>query len=459
MSSVATMIINKTNKPSGQLSTDKKRWDFPKLEKLNKNNRVQYWQIFVELMNVKTDRVLKIKDDYFNNESLEDNIVGRYYTISGLEDGKIVHSEYTIIEYGKNLGKKNQTNVFTQTLMQSRTIYNKYVNKYDGFKTHNEQDEEKDTLLETNDKKTMLLKPMLAHIYDKKRVDFKKENIYIQPKLDGLRMIYHNQILYTRELKYYNGKDYIKQELNEIKLPNNINIKDLYLDGELYVHNLSLQEINSLGRKANANPNIILEYHIYDLFITSNTNKELLFEERLKILEYIKKNNNFNNIKIVDTHKVESFEDIEKYYDYYLKQNYEGIMVRFGNSKYDNNKRSYNLLKYKPILDNEFIIIDITTGVGKNKDIPLFVLSAVLKGFKERIDESELQKYKDLKLFKASLKNYSVEDAKNLYKELIANNKELFYEKYYLCPAVCQLLNYSNDDIPRSCYILNFLLD
>ena len=134
-------------------------------------------------------------------------------------------------------------------------------------------------------------------------------------------------------------------------------------------------------------------------------------------------------------------------------------MLRLGNSIYENNKRSYNLLKYKPITTEEFIIIDIEEGKGKNKNIPLFILSAVLKGYKERISITDLNKHKDLKLFKASLKNYTVEDSKKLYKELIANNKTLFNEKYYLAPAVCEFLSYSNDKIPKSCYILEFLLD
>ena len=37
-------------------------------------------------------------------------------------------------------------------------------------------------------------------------------------------------------------------------------------------------------------------------------------------------------------------------------------MLRLGNSIYENNKRSYNLLKYKPITTEEFIIIDIEEG-------------------------------------------------------------------------------------------------
>jgi hypothetical protein len=443
MASVATKIIDKENKPDGKISTDNKRWEFPRLDKKNKNNRIQYWQLYVELFNVKTEKILKIKEEYFNNDDLGEDIVGRYYTISGLEDGKETQSCYTYIESGKNLGKKNQTNVLTQTLMNGRTIYNKYINKYNGFIEHNEE--------------LTLLKPMLAHIYNKKRIHFDKENIYLQPKLDGLRMLYHNDILYTRELKYYPGKEYIKKELDNIILPKDLDIKNLYLDGELYNHNLTLQEINSLGRKDSDNNNKSLEYHIYDIFTSSD--KNLSFDNRLKYLEYIKKNNSFKYIKIVDTHKVESFADIEKYYDYYLKNNYEGVMLRLGHSIYEINKRSYNLLKYKPIQTEEFIIIDVEEGKGKNKNIPLFVLSASLKGFKERIDENNLKKHKDLKLFKASLKNYSVEDAKKLYKELVANNKELFFEKYYLAPAVCEFLNYSNDKIPKSCYILEFLLD
>lgn len=442
MASVATKIINKENKPVGLLSENCKQWIFPKLKKANANGRIQYWQIFVDLFNINTEKNIKIKEDHFDNESLNEDIVGRYYTISGLEDGIETESEFTIIETGKNLGKKNQTNVLTQALMAARTIYNKYINKYSEY-------------LEDTNSKLQLIKPMLAHIYDNKRIHFKKENIYLQPKLDGLRMIFHNDILYTRELKIYPGKEYIKTEMKKIILPERYNLALIYFDGELYKHGMSLQEINSLGRKETKDT--ILEYNIYDCFIPSEPN--LSFEQRLKILTEIKTKNDFKHIKIVDTHQVNSFEDIEKHYSYYLKDSYEGVIIRLGNSKYEMNKRSYHLLKYKPIVTEEYIIIDVEEGKGKNKGIPLFTLSATLKGIKERIDDEELKKHKNLKLFKASLKNYTATDAKKLYKELIVNDKELFNEKYYLSPAVCTFLSFTQDGIPRSCYIIEFLLD
>ena len=440
MASIATKIIDITNKPLGDLDDKEKRWSFPKLQKLNKNGRVNYWQIFAELFNEKANKIIKIKESYFNNETLDEDIVGRYYTISGLEEGKETESEYTIIESGKNLGKINQTNVLTQTLMSARTIYNKYLNKYSEYLS-------KQTL--------QLFKPMLAYIYDEKRIHFKKENVYLQSKLDGLRMVYHNNILYSRELKIYPGKEYIKTELNSIILPDKYKKEELYLDGELYKHGISLQEINSLGRKDS--PDTSLEYHIYDCFIPSKPN--LSYDERLELLNEIAEKNNFKNVKIINTHKVNSFEEIEIYYKEYLSNNYEGVIIRLGNSKYAINKRSYHLLKYKPVLTEEFIVIDVEDGKGKNKGVPLFTLSARLKAFKERINESEIKKYKDLKLFKASLKNYTTTESKQLYSELTANNKQLFYEKYYLSPAVCTFLNYSNDGIPRSTYITSFLLD
>ena len=454
MASIATKIIDINNKPVGKLSDNEKKWIYPKLQKQNKNGRINYWQIFVELFNNDTQRVVKIKDNYFNNEILEENIMGRYYTISGLEEGKETESEYTVIENGKNLGKINQTNVLTQTLMAARTIYNKYLSKYSEHANHNVKT---DTVIKEV-KTLQLFKPMLAHIYDSKRINFKKENIYVQAKLDGLRMICHDNILYSRELKIYPGKEYIKTELNTIKLPNDYTKDDLYFDGELYKHGISLQEINSIGRREDVDK--LLEYHIYDCFIPSKPN--LSYEERLNILNEIKKNNEFKYIKIIETHEVHTFDDIEKYYREYLNENYEGIMIRLGGSKYGINKRSYHLLKYKPILTEEFIIIDVEDGKGKNKGIPLFTLSARLKGFKERITTATMTAVaaeNDLKLFKASLKNYTANEAKKLYSELIINNKELFYDKYYLSPVVCTFLNYSNDGIPRSAYITEFLLD
>jgi ATP-dependent DNA ligase len=452
MTSIKTLPINDSNKPSGNLTNNDTVWSFPELIKLNKNGRTLYWQIFVDLINNKTNKNIKIKNEFFNNNNLETNIVGRYWTVSGLKEGKETVGEYTIIDSGKNLEKKNQTNAFTQCLMSARSIYNKYKQNYEAI---TELDPSSSSIsIDIN--QSIMIKPMLAQIYETKRINFDKDTIYLQPKLDGLRCIYNNGVLYTRQLKIYEGKDYIKNELNNLKLPDNIknNKQFLYFDGELYQHGMSLQDINSLGRKDT--DDTILKYNIYDCFIGNQP--ELLFSERLKILEYIRDNNKFENIKFVQTYNITSFDDIEQYYKHYLDNNYEGVMIRI-DYKYEINKRSYRLLKYKPINTEEFILIDIETGIGKNTDIPLLVLSAAFKGYKEKIEKDELESKSDLKLFKASLKDVSVEEAKKLYKKLTKNNKEIFYRDYYLRPVTTTYLSYSDDEIPRSCYVTGFLLD
>ena len=77
------------------------------------------------------------------------------------------------------------------------------------------------------------LKPMLAHKYDDKRVDWSKP-VYIQPKLDGVRCLFTSEGAYSR-----NGKQFKNLRHIEIALESFFNANpDAVLDGELYKHDL-----------------------------------------------------------------------------------------------------------------------------------------------------------------------------------------------------------------------------
>jgi ATP-dependent DNA ligase len=78
----------------------------------------------------------------------------------------------------------------------------------------------------------------------------------------------------------------------------------------------------------------------------------------------------------VETVKVESHDDIQKLFNLYLSERYEGAMVRTNDPyRYSNGGyHSTNLLKLKPTRDAEYKIIGYTVGVkGKTTDAILFV--------------------------------------------------------------------------------------
>jgi DNA ligase-1 len=72
-----------------------------------------------------------------------------------------------------------------------------------------------------------------------------------------------------------------------------------------------------------------------------------------------------NNVVVVPTFEVNSREEVDKYFDMFRKDGYEGAIIRT-DAPYEH-KRSKNLLKYKEFQDDEFEIVDV--NIGKNQTI------------------------------------------------------------------------------------------
>ena len=92
----------------------------------------------------------------------------------------------------------------------------------------------------------MNIKPMLAYKAGIKPIDF-SEQVYIQPKLDGVRCLFTKDGAFSRTGKQFMNVKHIENELQPLfsDYPN------LILDGELYNHALKndFEKIISLVRK------------------------------------------------------------------------------------------------------------------------------------------------------------------------------------------------------------------
>ena len=62
-----------------------------------------------------------------------------------------------------------------------------------------------------------------------------------------------------------------------------------------------------------------------------------------------------------------SMEEINKYHTQFLEEGFEGTIVRMNLGPYEN-KRSKQLLKYKNFQDAEFLILDVTPGLGNRSE-------------------------------------------------------------------------------------------
>ncbi len=208
-----------------------------------------------------------------------------------------------------------------------------------------------------------MIKPMLAHKFDIKRVDYSKP-VYIQPKLDGVRCLFTKDGAFSRTGKQFMNVAHIQLELISFFKDN----PDVVLDGELYNHDLKhdFEKIISLVRKQKPTADDRLEaknlmqYHLYDFIDNKKTNYQNRMHQLACADIYSK------SIKHVPAYRVYKHEEaLNMHHDAYLAKGYEGSILRLdGPYKHG---RSYDLMKFKDFSDTEATIIGYETGKGKRE--------------------------------------------------------------------------------------------
>jgi ATP-dependent DNA ligase len=184
--------------------------------------------------------------------------------------------------------------------------------------------------------------PMLAHKWDEKK-KFIKEPFFAQPKLDGVRIIVSKDGGISRTGKVVKGTEHWGKHLGVGE----------YLDGECYTHGMSFESITSAFK---TKPET-LTFHVFDYYDMNRP--QLPFSQRMK----------YTTVKTV---KVDHKKDILKVHKDFVDEGYEGIMVRNAESEYEPGKRSNNLLKLKNFETEEFKIIGVHEGSGRDKGTPVW---------------------------------------------------------------------------------------
>jgi len=216
-----------------------------------------------------------------------------------------------------------------------------------------------------------MIKPMLAYKVDKKPVDW-SENVFIQPKLDGVRCVIYvddkeNIRCFSRTGKEFHNLEHIKLSLNEFFF-DYANV-DVVLDGELYNHDLrdNFEKIISLVRKQKPTDSDKLEakelvqFHCYD-YIETVMNKPYGYR-----MNQLADSDMYNYcIKYVPTNLILRMDDARVYHSRNLANGYEGSILRL--DKPYEQKRSYNLQKFKDFQDAEAIIVGYEEGKGKREN-------------------------------------------------------------------------------------------
>lgn len=269
--------------------------------------------------------------DRFTDISVKDNGDGtaNIIKVSGIVGGKTTES-ITLVKTG-----------YEKALMRAQTMWN------------NEKT-----------KGTEIL-PMLANKWED-REKYITEPFYVQPKLDGVRLLVSKQGCFSRTGKPVKGVEHLAKDLKDGE----------WLDGECYAPEKTFEEITSMFKM---NPKE-LEFHVFDYFDLARP--DLPFAERQKKVT-------------VQTVLVKSKKDIPEWHDTFVEQGHEGIMIREAVSTYEIGKRSNYLLKYKEFQTEEYEIIGVKEGTGREKGAAIWECEGGFCAKPEGTLEHRRQLFKD----------------------------------------------------------------
>lgn len=198
---------------------------------------------------------------------------------------------------------------------------------------------------------------MLPVLFTEKLFKRLPKPVFVQAKIEGDRMRAKiedgNVNLLSSGGKERTSVPHISAELYYSGL------KDVELDGELYRHGMEHSEIRSIvSRTKNLHPDHEkIRYYVYDIV---SEDKQ---EKRLKHLSDIFMYNNFEHLRHVTYHIVHTLEKMQYYYDMFLEEGYEGIIIRHPYTSYTRRKVS-TMLKLKPRVSDYFKIVGVVEEVS-----------------------------------------------------------------------------------------------
>lgn len=200
---------------------------------------------------------------------------------------------------------------------------------------------------------------MKAYPFEEKRLAKWEPPYIVQPKYDGVRCravptADGNYILLSSEENPIFSVPHILEALNN----SNITIE---LDGELYCHGMSFEEVFSItSRTTNLHPDHkVIRFHIFDTVEDDRQGRRTI-----------------RSIQIVDELNNEVFESapfwlcysldcVTRAYDKVVELGYEGIIVRHHAAPYQR-KRSIYMMKFKPKKEDTYEIVGVEEEISKD---------------------------------------------------------------------------------------------
>jgi DNA ligase-1 len=205
--------------------------------------------------------------------------------------------------------------------------------------------------------------PMLANKWGD-RQKYISQPFYVQPKLDGVRLLVSKDGGISRTGKVVPGTEILGKGLEEGQ----------YVDGEAFDPNLNFEELTSTFK---TDP-LKLKFHVFDYFDLNKLN--MTFEERWAKVRSLKN----SHYEYVETTLVMLRDHVPMMHEKHVKEGHEGTMIRDKDSVYEVGQRSNYLLKFKDFQTEEYPIVDVKEGTGREKGTAIWVCKVGEQHFSAR---------------------------------------------------------------------------
>lgn len=371
--------------------------------------------------------------------------VAALYGHTGQEGGKTLVSAPTYVASGKNLGKKNATNIVQQAISDGQSKWNLNARKKGYVISGSDSDAELGTV-QADRPKAMALHSLPPQpesgVFDISGTKFFTEGrpMYMSIKYDGNRLSAAGTRRDSSQSEYDidlwgrpgdtppNPLGHIRDQLAAFMRVNmSPGINKIILDGEVWAPGLEHQLINGIFSNAIA-PSGMLKFMVFDTMIADTP-----FEARYAtLLSWFSKAPELypDLVLVIESLSGES-RVIEKFYRAALAAGHEGIVLRDPKGFYEMGTRkeirSKAVVKLKPVMDSEFEITGFKSGEGRDAGSIIWILrTAAGKEFSARPAET-------------------IEDRQAMYLDVSAN----FETKYRGKMLRIAYGNLTPDGIPR----------
>ena len=180
--------------------------------------------------------------------------------------------------------------------------------------------------------------------------DIDPANYLVSEKFDGVRAIWDGKIL-----KFRSGREVNAPRWFIDKLPPQA------LDGELWLARSRFEELSGFVRKAEP---VDTDWQQIKYLIFELPNAPGSFTERAQRIREIIATTNWPQLVAVDQFKVPDRVKLKRKLDEVVRAGGEGLMLHLADSPYTTG-RSDVLLKLKPLLDTEAVVVGHLPGKGK----------------------------------------------------------------------------------------------